>query len=64
MQEPFDVVKALAKKLKHSPNVTYPIYDSDDEDNDTMETRKSLKTAESMLNARFFTNASDRKKYD
>lgn len=64
MEEPYDVVKALAKTLKHAPNVAYTIHDSDDEDPETVETRKSLKTAEAMMGARFFTNESDRKKYE
>lgn len=63
MQEPHDVIKAEMKKSKANPLVKYPVYDSDDEDPDTVETRKSLKTAEKMLKARFFTNESDRKKY-
>lgn len=38
--------------------------DSDDEDPETVETRKSLKTAEAKLKTRFFTNMTDEKKYN
>ena len=66
--EPHDVEKRKAKeaaeKKAHAlPTVYYREYDSDDEDPDTVETRKSLKQAENTLKARFFTNESDKKKY-
>ena len=64
MAEPYDVEKRAAKTLKAAPVVKYIIHDSDDEDHDTKETRKSLRTAEHLLKARFFTNDTDRKKYD
>jgi hypothetical protein len=37
--------------------VKYTLHDSDDEDEDTVETRKSVKTAEKSLKQRFFINA-------
>jgi hypothetical protein len=61
MAEPYDVEKRNAKK--GAPTVRYTMHDSDDEDHDTSETRKSLKTAERMLNTRFFTNETDRRAY-
>jgi hypothetical protein len=38
--------------------------DSDDEDDDTVETRRSVKTAEKMHKTRFFINAKDRRDYE
>lgn len=64
MAEPFDVTKRDAKKNKVAPEVKYTLHDSDDEDPDTVETRKSLRQAEGMLQSRFFTNESDRKLYE
>jgi len=45
MAEPHDVEKRKAKAGKAEPVVKYTMHDSDDEDQDTIETRKSLKTA-------------------
>jgi len=53
--------KELAKDV---PVVTYHVADSDDEDEDTRETRRSIKTAEKMLRKRFFINARDRREYE
>jgi len=53
--------KELAKNF---PVVTYHVADSDDEDEDTRETRRSIKTAEKMLKKRFFINARDRREYE
>jgi len=53
--------KELAKNV---PQVTYHLADSDDEDEDTRETRRSIKTAEKMLKKRFFINAKDRREYE
>lgn len=65
MAEPYDVEKKKAKDAKNGPpTVRYTIHDSDDEDPDTIETRKSLRTAEHMLGSRFFTNETDRKLYE
>lgn len=64
MAEPFDVEKRDKKLKTYAPVVSYTIADSDDEDADTVETRKSLKTAEKMLQSRFFTNEGERKLYE
>ena len=44
--------------------VQYPHYDSDDEDEDTVETRRSIKTAEKIHTQRFFINAKDQRDYE
>lgn len=49
-------------KIKETP--AYHLADSDDEDHDTVETRRSVKTAEKKLRSRFFINARDRRDYD
>ena len=56
----------MKAKLKSglNENVKYTLHDSDDEDLETQETRRSLRTAEKMLNARFFTNNTDRDLYN
>jgi hypothetical protein len=61
MPEPTD-----PKELKKVENrgVEYKHYDSDDEDDDTVETRRSVKTAEKMHKSRFFINAKDRRDYE
>ena len=38
--------------------------DSDDEEDDTVETRKSVKTVEKGLRHRFWINAREKKDYD
>jgi len=38
-------------------------WDSDDEEDDTVETRKSVKTAEKALKKRFFINAKEKRDY-
>ena len=44
--------------------VKYTLHDEDDEDEDTVETRKSVKTAEKQLKKRFFINALEKRQYD
>lgn len=54
------------EKKKFEEEVETPFYHyhtADEESNDTVETRKSIKTAEKMLKHRFFINAKDRRKY-
>lgn len=65
MAEPYDIAKrkALIEKSQEKP-AQWIIHDDSDEDEDTIGTRKSLRTAEHMLKERFFTNASDRKQFD
>lgn len=55
---------SAAQKAKVKPPVPYPELDSDDEEDDTAETRKSIKTAEKQLKHRFFINAKDRRDYE
>lgn len=55
MAEPTDPKQVL--KMKKTP--VYELADSDDEEDDTVETRRSIKTAEKQLKHRFFINAKD-----
>lgn len=55
---------SATEKQKVKPPVPYPDLDSDDEEDDTVETRKSIKTAEKQLKQRFFINARDKKDYE
>jgi len=55
---------SATEKQKVKPPVPYPALDSDDEEDDTVETRKSIKTAEKQLKHRFFINARDRADYE
>ena len=47
------------KKVK--PPVEYTFHDSDDEDEDTVETRRSVKTVEKRMKHRFFINAHEQR---
>lgn len=49
------------KKYKATPK--YHLADSDDEDQDTVETRKSVKTIEKREGVRFHINAADARQY-
>lgn len=51
-------------KKKMKKPVKYTLHDSDDEEDDTVETRKSVKTAEKSLKKRFFINAREKADYD
>lgn len=51
------------KKKKMKKAVKYTLHDSDDEEDDTVETRKSVKTAEKALKKRFFINAREKRDY-
>jgi len=44
--------------------VEYHLHDDDEEDEDTVETRKSVKTVEKRMKHRFFINARERKDYE
>lgn len=59
MAEPTDPKQVL--KMKKTP--VYEMFDSDDEEDDTVETRRSIKTAEKQLGHRFFINAKDQGKF-
>lgn len=63
MAEPYDV-KERAKVEENENTVEYHFADSDDEDEETVETRKSVKTAEKMLKHRFFINAKEQRDYE
>ena len=52
MEEPFDPLV----QAKIAPTVKYTLADSDDEEDDTVETRRSVKTAEKYFKKRFFIN--------
>jgi len=43
------------------PPVEYTFHDSDDEDEDTVETRRSVKTVEKRMKHRFFINAKEQR---
>jgi len=60
MAEPSDP-KQLAK-LRETP--FYEMADSDDEEADTIETRRSIKTAEKQLKQRFYINAKDKNSFE
>lgn len=53
-----------AEKAKVKPPVEYPDFDSDDESEDTVETRKSISQAEKYYKHRFFINAKDKRDYE
>lgn len=56
MEEPFDPLV----QAKIAPTVKYTLADSDDEEEDTVETRRSVKTAEKYFKKRFFINKGER----
>ena len=51
------------KKKDRKKAVKYELADSDDEEDDTVETRRSVKTAEKALKKRFFINAREKRDY-
>jgi len=53
--------KQLAKMAK---TPVYEMADSDDEEMDTIETRRSIKTAEKQLKTRFLINAKDKNNFE
>lgn len=56
------MAEPVKKKDRKKP-VKYELADSDDEEDDTVETRKSVKTAEKALKKRFFINAREKRDY-
>lgn len=56
-----DPVEGTKKLHKH---VQYTLHDEDDEEDDTVETRKSVKTAEKQIGKRFFINAREKSDYE
>ena len=51
------------KEKKKTKHVKYTLADSDDETEETVETRRSIKTAEKTVGTRFFINAKDKRDY-
>jgi len=60
MEEPFDPLV----QAKIAPTVKYTLADSDDEENDTVETRRSVKQAEKYFQKRFFINKREKMDYE
>lgn len=54
----------VKEKAKMKAPVKYTLHDEDDEEDDTVETRKSVKTAEKTLQKRFFINAKEKAEYE
>lgn len=54
----------VKEKAKMKAPVKYTLHDEDDEEDDTVETRKSVKTAEKSLQKRFFINAKEKADYE
>jgi hypothetical protein len=51
-------------KKEMKKGVKYTLHDEDDEEEETVETRKSVKTSEKAIKHRFFINAKEKKMYD
>lgn len=65
MEEPHDIEARKAAspwELANAP--TYKLHNSDDEDEETIETRKSLRSAERMYKTRFFTDRSQLNRFN
>lgn len=60
MEEPFDPLV----QAKIAPTVKYTLADSDDEEEDTVETRRSVKQAEKYFQKRFFINKREKMDYE
>lgn len=60
MPEPSDP----KQKKKIADPVKYPYFDEDDEERDTVETRRSVKSTEKKLKRRFWINAREKKDYE
>ena len=60
MEEPFDPLV----QAKIAPTVAYKLEDSDDEEEDTVETRRSVKYAEKYYKHRFFINKREREDFE
>lgn len=53
-----------ASKKKYKPTPKYHLATPDEEDEDTKETRRSVKTVEKQIKQRFFINAREKKDYE
>jgi len=60
MASPSDPVQVK----KYTPTAMYHLHTADEEDEDTKETRRSVKTVEQNLKTRFWINAKEKKDYD
>jgi hypothetical protein len=60
MEEPFDPLV----QAKIAPTVKYTLADSDDEEDDTVETRRSVKYAEKYYKKRFFINKREKEDFE
>ena len=60
MEEPFDPLV----QAKIAPTVKYTLADSDDEEEDTVETRRSVKYAEKYYKKRFFINKREKEDFE
>jgi hypothetical protein len=60
MEEPFDPLV----QAKIAPTVKYTLADSDDEEEDTVETRRSVKQAEKYYQKRFFINKREKEDFE
>jgi hypothetical protein len=60
MEEPFDPLVVA----KIAPTVAYTLADSDDEEEDTVETRRSVKYAEKYYKKRFFINKREKEDFE
>lgn len=60
MEEPYDPLV----QAKIAPTVAYKLHGSDDEEDDTVETRRSVKTAEKYFGKRFFINKKEKEDYE
>lgn len=64
MPDPSDPKEMERVKKSAQKQVEYHLHDDDEEDEDTVETRKSVKTVEKSMKHRFFINARERKDYE
>ena len=63
MPSPSDEVPAHKKKV-NSNDTEYKLADSDDETEDTLETRRSVRWAENELKRRWFINAGEKRSFE
>lgn len=64
MPNPTDPKEVERMKNAAMNQVEYHLHGDDEEDEDTVETRRSVKTVEKSMKHRFFINARERKDYE
>jgi len=64
MPNPDDPKEKERMKNAAMNQVEYHLHGDDEEDEDTVETRRSVKTVEKVMKHRFFINARERKDYE